>query len=620
MINLKSVLRYVLSRNPWEWALYGFVIICAIRPWVISTALFPHDPAAVHVIYRSPMGDIEYFPEINALGRGVLGEHAVYELQNEGVMSFPMASLVPHAIGTAIFGNYWGYVWADVAVTLAFFLLFREWCRLFSASDGWANFIAAIFACGLPDIYVNLGQIWGQRLPRPFVSDLYFIAGITLLTWMTWKPERMRLLWAWLGIGAIFALCLQSFIYYMPVLVLAVGYSVITWVSQNFREMATAFSRIGTALLLFVVLIIPFLCQRAFESPDAQGRLGVFPVDRWTIWMSPIWRDPEGTFLLGTYCVIMLGILNVFAKRLRMPPVPWRLIFLMAALQFGALLAMPLTATLTGKLIQPYHFLTVSRSIQTCLLVALISYIVGGLIPRFKLARVFAAALLAISFCIVTKREIAADVAIRHLRPDIYTPPGPGYHEAFANLVRELDRDIYKDDKVAATTDHQVYSYWVGFHRGFAFFPDNFLTTLSDRQIEDRLLWFGREEGLDADSLARFLNQKATMVFWLGSDLYQCSPVYQKDPLSDYQPTDVARNFDHPPDLGSFALALPNSVVLRLQDRYAQIKASPESERPRLDLIILAADQKHYPLPDPDSSLYRLTYHDEYFRVWQTIK
>jgi hypothetical protein len=624
------------TRSGWEWALYVYVILCALRPWIVGAALFPRDPAAVRVIYRSPMGDIQYFPMINALAGGNFGENAVYESWGKGVESFPFASLIFHAGATAIFGSYAGYLLADVVVTLAFFFLFRTWCRLFSAREGWADFIAALFACGLPDIYVNLGQIWGQRLPRPFVSDLYFIAGLTLLVWLAWKPERLRARPPWLALGAILALCAQSFIYEVPVLVLAAGYVVVLFLAfpggatlkaedrtgpaLATSELRMALSRAGWAVAVFVILLTPFWLQRMFESPDAPGRLGIFPVDRWSIWSNPVWRDTGGAFSGGLFCLMMLALFNLFSRQLKLAPLPGRVLILLALLQVGALIAMPLQATLTGTLIQPFHYLIVSRSVQTCLLVAWLSYVGGGLLPRFSAAPLVAGALLLASFYVVTQREIVADQSLGPLRPDIYTPPGPAYHAAFENLARELDRDLYKDDRVLATTDHQVYVYWVGFHHGFAFLPDNFSTTLSNQEIEDRLLWFARAEDLDPASLGRFLDQKAILVFWLGTDLYQCSPLYHRAPLSDYAPEDVARNFAHPPDLGSFALTLPKTDLQRLQDRYAQILASPLQDQPRLDLIILATDQRHFPLPAPDASRYTLTYHDDYFRVWQAIR
>lgn len=608
------------SRSPWEWALILYVILCAIRPWAISAILFPNDPAAVHVIYRSPMGDIQYFPMINALAQGNVGENAVFESFGKGVESFPVASLVFHVMGAALLGSYWGYLLADMVVTVAFFLLFRAWCKLFSASAGWASFVAAVFASGFPDIYENFGQIWGQRLPRPFVSDLYFIAGIALLVWLMWQPERLRQVLPWLALGAILAFCSQSFIYYVPLLALAAAYVAAVWAVQDFRRIPCLLARVGAALLVFAILMIPFLVQRAFESPDASGRLGLFPVDRWSIWSNPVWQDTNGAFVMGMYSLMLLGLFNLFASRLKLPPIPGRVMVLLAFLQIGAFILLPLSATLTGKLIQPYHYLIVSRSVQTCLLVALASYVGGGLLPRFSLAPILAGVLLAGSFYVVATREIEADRTVGHLRPDIYSPPGSGYHEAFTHLVKELDRDVYKTDQVLATTDMQLDVYWVGFHHGSAFVPDSSTTTLSNREIEERLLWFSREEGLEADSLARFFDQKATLLFWLEHDRYQCSPLYHLAPLSDYLSEEVARNFDHPRDLGSFALALPQSDLQRLKDRYAQILASPKSAMPRLDLIILAADQYQFPLPDPDRSRYTLTYHDAYFRVWQAIK
>jgi hypothetical protein len=183
--------------------------------------MFPKDPAAVRVMYRSPEGDFEYFVLINALAKGDLGENAIYESSGSGVQSFPVASVAYHVAGVALLGSLWGYMLADIFVTFLFFFIFRCWCRLFSTERLWTSFLAALFVSGLPQMIdrfglglIHFGALWGTRIPRPFVTDIYLVAGIVLLTWMTWKAEIRNRIFPWMMLGAILAFSLQSFVFF----------------------------------------------------------------------------------------------------------------------------------------------------------------------------------------------------------------------------------------------------------------------------------------------------------------------------------------------------------------------------------------------------------------------
>jgi len=292
---------------------------------------------------------------------------------------------------------------------------------------------------------------------------------------------------------------------------------------------------------------------------------------------------------------------------------------LLAAMLVTAYLALPLTATLSGKLIQAYHFFPVTAAIQTCLLVALVACMGPRFLPKTKWTPVLAGMILLFGYFLIPYHVIHRHLLTGPIRSDLYSPPGPAYHHAFAALARELDRDIYKDDQVIATTDDQVFVYWVAFRGRYTLFPQVWTSTLSNHEMEDRVLWFAREEGLDQADLVRFLDQPNILVYWLGHNLYQLNPLYHKEPLSDYSADDIRLHMNIPLGFDSFDVALPLSEIKRLQDRYAEILSMDEKEKPRLDLIILTADTKLMPLPDPDPSRYYLSYHDDYFRVWKAI-
>jgi hypothetical protein len=583
-------------------------------------------------MYRSPQGDYEYFVLINELAKGHFGEFATYELKGSGVQSFPAASVIFHAIGTVIFGPLAGYILGDVIVTFLFFLVLRSWCGLVSNNHYWAAFLSALITSGfLPEMNstdqgaVQIGRLWGERVPRPFVTDLYLLAGITLLTWMTMRPEVLKKFLPWAMLGAIMAFSLQSLVYLLPVLGMGFIYLLLQASTSGTVSLRSLLFGIVYSALSFFLLITPFIYQRVYESRDSLERLGVFPIDRAFIWVNTPWgKDPNA--LLGLFYVFLMIIANYFSEKLGCALLPKRVFGMLFTLQLGAYLAIPLTATLTGKLIQASHFFMVTAAVQTCLFVLLIAMVGRQLLPAPLRNPLFGAVVLLLAFCIRPFDTVHRHLLNGPLRRDMSNPPGADYHTAFSSLVRELQRDDYKDDQVIATIDDQVYVYWVGFKGRYAFFPQSFTTSISNTEAEDRILWFARIEGLDKYGLQHFINQHYMLVDWLGACRFQFSPLYHKNPIADYSDEDIKNITDRIKQsrhgllvFDGFNLALPLSDNQRLQRRYAQIQGLDWRQMPRLDLIILTTDTKLFELPDPDPTKYKLVYRDDYFRIWKSI-
>jgi hypothetical protein len=620
--SLRIYLSYIAPQFRLEWALYAFVLLCALRPWILTWVLFPHDSAFVRTIYRSPDGEAEYFPMINALGKGELGEFAIYESRGAGIQTFPLASIAYHSLGAAFLGPLWGYMAADVVVTFIFFLVLRAWCRLFSTHELWTSFLAALYISGLTQImdglggkFLHIGALWGGRIPRPFACESYLVGGMILLVWLAWKPQAREKTILWLLLGAIFSFCLQSSFFALPPLGIGAAFIVLQWWWEDRSAFFTILSRIGYAGFGFLILTLPFIYQRTFGSPEGMLHWGLFPADRWLVWFHTPWYNDLS--VVGGLIIIGILALASAKKYLDVPPIPRRVFILLVTLQVTAFLAIPLTATLTGKLIQPIHSFLTTSAIQTSLLLLLVSSIGPGLLGKVPHRSLMGAVLLLLGFCLNPYHVIHRQLLTGPMPSNMFSPSATEYHHAFASLANELDRDIYKDDLVVATTDLDVYIYWVGFRGRYAFFPDVNFTTDSDFDIENRLLWFAREEKFDSENLKSFLIQNTFLL--LGCQ-YQFSPLYHLKPLEDYSPQNVNSYKKMPLDFNPFHLALPTSKIQELQDRYTQILAKNKNEEPRLDLIILSNFTLGTPLPDPPSSRYVLTYHDDYFRIWKAVK
>ena len=237
----------------------------------------------MRTIYHTPEGDYEYFILTNALAKGNFGENAVYELQHTGVQSFPVASVVFHVVSVALFGSLWGYVVADIIVTALFFFTFRAWCRLFSTDALWTTFLAAVFVSGLPNITDGIphvfhwGAVWGFRIPRPYVTDIYLLAGLILLTRMAWQPETRGKLSSWLLVGALMSIGLQSLIYILPALGLGAVFVALLWIVEDRPTVARIAGTFACTLGTFVILCAPLFTKGCMKTRRSSRALAFSP-------------------------------------------------------------------------------------------------------------------------------------------------------------------------------------------------------------------------------------------------------------------------------------------------------------------------------------------------------
>ena len=285
----------------------------------------------------------------------------------------------------------------------------------------------------------------------------------------------------------------------------------------------------------------------------------------------------------------------------------------------------------TGKGIQLYHFVDRLTGIVSYCWIALLGFLIeslGVLIvtlpwPAFttRLQRVapvsIKAAVLVIALggiFLSFRDEASGGPNLQHMRVGLY-PELTNYRDDFVALTIELAKPDYADCQVVATLDHQVFSWWVAFHRGFSFLPDPFSTTVADAEIELlRIVWFAREMNMLLATFRSLFQSRMFRVMWLGHDRYQCSKAYQFALLDDYDPAALLA-YEASTILDSWVQAVPLSEQRRLERLFESPPGAAElGTRPRLDLIV-SSNSPH--LPGPNKSDYQLVYRNSTFEVWR---
>lgn len=597
----------------------------AVALYWIESAL-QGEPFSVASIYRH--GDYNYFPPLAGLARFSLGESLVFEHLGEGIRSFPFASLALHGVALGTIGPA-GFVLADVFVAVCAYFAARSVFRAGGLSGPTTTILSLVVSCGLvgwPRSQVGawldwapLLHLWGFRLPRPFLTDLFLL--LCLGAWLRLVVERRDTPREWTLLGLWFGLLLQSRFYSGATLGFAIA-STVALIGLHSRSAVAARLR-GPALFASTtaVVMIPFAVQRWLEHPDVAVRLGTFPVDRW----SPRFLEGVGTDLISVSLFAILGGAlvrrsSVTRRRERMESTALLgLLFLLSSL------ALPSTTILLGRTIQPYQFGDELVTFKTLVVLLVCGQIVdvaatalSSLRPngeRLRSALATAAVLATVAICLVGAARVHAPSLGNpgHARLDFESYRAPGYRAAFRELVRELESGRYAEARVLATLDIQVLDWWSLFGGGQAYCPDPCATILGDDEIEARLLGFLRLLGVSPREMLRIVQDRAVMIFFLACAKYQASAWYQFAPLDDYPGQLRLAILDSSP-LDSWQVLLPRSEGRRLLERYERTSAVDENLR--LDLIVLGPSARDRALRPP-SDRFERTFSNASFRVYR---
>lgn len=582
------------------------------------------------MLYRDQPGDIQYYPLISVLSRGPMKEFMIKERLGSATHAFPVPGLLVHAVCYRLFGPY-GYAVADVLIFAGFFSMLFLLLRVAGISVPTAAIIAMLFALGvyliidfhpIPPLSV---RVWEQRIPRPFVSDVFALATLAVLAWIVRTPSAERSRRQWALLGATLALIIQVDVYAAYILLASVSVAIIT--SGRFSRRLV--ENLGLMFAVLLVVCAPFLIQRSFHSHAIDVRWGLFPVPRThLLFWRPGIRIMIAAFLLyalffaGTiiFKEDMDGIYGSDASlRFR------RILLLFVAVTGFGHLAIPLTTFVLGKAVQIYHFPVIARDLESMCCIVCLAAAVDVLarivvrkthwLPRFgwqPAALLAAICVGALAYKIHFDRSSPQNGYIRaDSFPEIDGLSKTPYRVEFADLARHLRSLGDPKHMVLGTFDHELCAWWLTFNQGCSYLGDPFLSTVSDSEIEARFASFCHLLGMTPKEYASIIQQPTMNLFWISCDKYQASRAYTYAPLSDYSPAQRAE-IAHTTILDNWHIAVPLSEQRRLLTAY---DSSDTALRGELDVIVLT-NEKAFRDHAPPTSQWHLSYQSPRFRVY----
>jgi hypothetical protein len=302
-------LRSVLwPEKKWHFAFHLGVLLVSSTYWIGSLAMLPPHSMAEAIIYR-PEGDDEHYPIITALSHFNFGDPTDARMCGQGICSFPVIGLLPHAIARALFGAA-GFIIADALLSWLYFVgvtLFLRECRFGSLSSLVVAFSLAtnglqVLMSKLGDAFKDLAarrgvEIWDygfpnllelpifwKRVPRPMVTEILAVFVLYFL-FRLWREAQTPTLRRGLAIGSLMALMVQGDFYSVSALGLLLG-GIAVWMMVGRHWRAPWRFATGVCVGAFLGGWF-FLLQRILEHPDIPRRLGVAQYPRWPLLFLP---------------------------------------------------------------------------------------------------------------------------------------------------------------------------------------------------------------------------------------------------------------------------------------------------------------------------------------------
>jgi hypothetical protein len=625
----------------------------ALLPWLRSFQNFPGESIDVSAIYRGdPPGDIQYFPLISQLSRGTITDGTIKELDGSALRSFPHATILPHAISIALFGDY-GFLLADIAVTVCYFLLVVLLFRTMGVPNPLSILTGCFLALNIPfSLVLNLTLgpvsnsfpffpgVWGMRIPRPFVSELFLVASLIAALRLLIADRTKRSHWLWLAFT--FGILLQGDVYSALTFALVSPCLIIVVVRRE--GLRPTLNNCLLAGVLFTGVVTPFLLQRWIEHPDIPTRWGVFELNRMAGFQT-YWRQ----LLAPTFVIALVFITRILASQHQPPSRGLKRIdhailrtwWFLAILLLAAFSCISISILLLGKTVQPYHFNDRAERLSGYVAILATAYLAIVLYERAKwknfqtrwqekiIKRTPYAATAAILFVFLGYNTLALSKQEQTVNPvrGVYyahaTDVNPSYRAEFSELTRFMKTNL-PQDTVVASFDHQVFAWWLTFHGQYWFLVEPFVSSIPDQELELRLALLCKLLGMSTEDYLAFIQTPIESqpnlhgyvnVFWLGLAKYQASRLHTFASWEDYTPEQqqLIPNSDY-----TWQTIIPQSELNRLAKQYAEVRMS-DLETRTIDAIVLSNGIPELPWAPPTTD-WELIFHNNAFRLFTRIQ
>ena len=279
-----------MLENKYKSTLYIFIISLFIfsLKWILSFNYFPNEDLSIKIINDSFKDSYMYFHYIKSIADFNF-QNIFHSASNEdGLMSVPYGAILIHAIFYKSFGIS-SFIFLELLSIFLFLTIFFLILKKLEFDIITAIFLSLIaFFCPFIISYLNYFEIvelntfanyfYNLRFPRPLVANLFLFYFIYLIIEFNLeKPIKQKTL---IKIAVLMSLSLSSFYFFFITEIIVFLFVFLKKIKEDMTLISKELlSKLLIPLLIFILLVIPFVYLILNGSESYSERIGVIQID-----------------------------------------------------------------------------------------------------------------------------------------------------------------------------------------------------------------------------------------------------------------------------------------------------------------------------------------------------
>ena len=555
--------------------------------WILSFHFFPDEEITLRVINESLDDSHTYFHYIKSLS--IFDFKSLYSqiLKTDDYLPIPYGSVIFHTILYKTFGinSFIFLEFVSILVFITIFILIFKLLRFTNLS----SLLFAIILYTSPNLiehynFINIQELntftsnfYNLRFPRPFVANLLFFFFIYVLLDCHIKKNIFEFK-NLIILSLIFSLSFSSFFFFFLNEVTTFILYLIFYFKKNIlKTLYKNFKNIIISLILFIILVLPFVFLILNASDDYMQRMGLIPVNYqdkiylFKYYFSKIFRLK----LITIY--IFLFINFIFLKKFSPNDLKYVNIFYL--LFFSSLISPIIFIIFSNKIAFLYHF---NNTVVICLvLLIIILFLINIriLFKRFnsifykKFSSIIFILLLLISYNSLLFKKYLLD-SIEPSRQD------RNY------IVNFLNKDNnFELKKINFQTFDTKLMTWLIFNNNQNLdLIDGTFTLRKNFEIENDLIKTFKFLKLSENDFQKFIENKKLGYRYINHDLrtffwqrYSANSLYKFNNSDDFDP-EVLKFLNNSSPYYSHQFALPNFEVKRLLEKFNNFNLKKDTQ------------------------------------------
>lgn len=272
-----------IEKNLFDKNVFIFCFTIVLFKWFISFKLFNNEDLLNKILFD--VEDIYYFPFILNLLDFNFSPDYLKEVQSNNLIPIPIYSILFHAIFFQMFGVFsfllLEFIFLYLFLTINLKIFIKSNFNYYSAFlISGIIFILPIVLGNLQVFEINLNNVqnlFSFRFPRPLVTSCYFFWGIYLAH--VYYHTKEFSLKNHIYTGICFSLIFVSYYYNFINLFLLFLFILINKIINENNYIIKNYSKIIVSIIIFLILIIPFLLIYNFSENDFSTMIGVIDLN-----------------------------------------------------------------------------------------------------------------------------------------------------------------------------------------------------------------------------------------------------------------------------------------------------------------------------------------------------